>query len=216
MSLKRIDNDIIFKHFIVSRPGLNRNPSNINMSANRPSASSETITPSNHYFSLDDILASQERIPLTIKQNIPQLGFLDPQSHYQEDATVLLTGTTLELPLWMAKDFKAKNRAKLDLPKTWSLSQRQIIIADPNVVDLHKLGPYFYQSGCHILKYISVGQELDDEAETISNILVDTLTKRFRGIMDASANAEAQDTLINTGKQLKLLVTNIGRRHRFF
>ena len=186
------------------------------MSANRPSASSETITPSNHYFSLDDILASQERIPLTIKQNIPQLGFLDPQSHYQEDATVLLTGTTLELPLWMAKDFKAKNRAKLDLPKTWSLSQRQIIIADPNVVDLHKLGPYFYQSGCHILKYISVGQELDDEAETISNILVDTLTKRFRGIMDASANAEAQDTLINTGKQLKLLVTNIGRRHRFF
>lgn len=168
------------------------------MSSIGSSAMSEMLTSSNHYFSLDDILASQERIPLSMKQDIPQLGFLDPQSHYQNDATVLATGTTLELPLWMAKDFKAKNRAKLELPKTWSLSQRDIVKADPSVVDLHKLGPYFYQSGCHILKYISVGQELDDEADKIGNILVDTLTKRFRGIMDASANAEAQDTLINT------------------
>lgn len=153
----------------------------------------------NNYFSLEDILASQERVPITTKQDLPQLGFLDPQSHYQIDPTNLAAGTTLELPLWMVKDLKARGRAQVELPKTWSLSQRQIIHADPNVVDLHRLGPHFYQTGCHIVKQISGGQNLDDEAEAVSNILVDTLTKRFRRIMDASANAEAKDTLVNTG-----------------
>lgn len=156
------------------------------------------INSSNHYFSLDDILASQERIPLVTQQDLPQLGFLDPQSHYQTDPTVLVTGTTLELPLWMAKDLKVRNRAKLELPDSWSSSKREIIKADPSVLDLHKSGPYFYQTGYHILKLISNNQTLNDDAEAISNILVDTLTKRFRKIMDASANSEAQDTLINT------------------
>ena len=157
-------------------------------------------TSSNHYFSLEDILASQERIPLTTKQDLPQLGFLDPQSHHQNDPSILMTGTKLELPLWMAKDFKNRGRAKLEIPSTWNSRQRQIMSADPSVLDLHKFGPYFYQTGCHIIKHISEGQNLDDESEAIGNILVETLTKRFRGIMDASANAEAQDTLINTGK----------------
>lgn len=133
-----------------------------------------------------------------MKQDLPQLGFLDPQSHYQSDPTNLAAGTTLELPLWMVKSLTARGRAQVELPRSWTLSQRQIINADPNVVDLHKFGPHFYQTGCHILKQITSGQNLDDDAEAISNILVDTLTKRFRGIMDASANAEAQDTLINT------------------
>jgi len=168
------------------------------MSTLESSLRSEVINSSNHYFSLDDILASQERIPLVTQQDLPQLGFLDPQSHYQTDPTVLVTGTTLELPLWMAKDLKVRNRAKLELPDSWSSSKREIIKADPSVLDLHKLGPYFYQTGYHILKLISNNQNLNDDAEAISNILVDTLTKRFRNIMDASANSEAQDTLINT------------------
>ena len=157
------------------------------------------VASSSQYFSLDDILASQERIPLTIKQDLPQLGFLDSQSHHQNDPTILSNGTKLELPLWMAKSLKAQGRAKLDLPQTWSLSQRQIYTADPNVLDLHKYGPFFYQSGCHVLKLVSKGQNLDEEAESIAALLVETLTKRFRRIMDASANAEGQDTLTNTG-----------------
>lgn len=172
------------------------------MSTLESSLRSEVINSSNHYFSLDDILASQERIPLVTQQDLPQLGFLDPQSHYQTDPTVLVTGTTLELPLWMAKDLKVRNRAKLELPDSWSSSKREIIKADPSVLDLHKSGPYFYQTGYHILKLISNNQTLNDDAEAISNILVDTLTKRFRKIMDASANSEAQDTLINTGNYI--------------
>lgn len=172
------------------------------MSTLESSLRSEVINSSNHYFSLDDILASQERIPLVTQQDLPQLGFLDPQSHYQTDPTVLVTGTTLELPLWMAKDLKVRNRAKLELPDSWSSSKREIIKADPSVLDLHKLGPYFYQTGYHILKLILNNQNLNDDAEAISNILVDTLTKRFRNIMDASANSEAQDTLINTGNYI--------------
>ena len=164
-----------------------------------PSSAQMFVASSSQYFSLDDILASQERMPLTIKQDLPQLGFLDSQSHYQNDPTILTNGTKLELPLWMAKSLKAQGRAKLDLPQTWGINQRNIITADANVLDLHKYGPFFYQSGCHIVKLVSKGHNLDEEAETIATILVDTLTKRFRRIMDASANAEGQDTLTNTG-----------------
>ena len=154
----------------------------------------------NNYFSIEDILASQERIPVTTMQDLPQLGFLDPQAFYNTDRTTLTSGTKLELPMWMTKSLKGRGRLQVELPKTWNLSQRQIIKADPNVVDLHRLGPHFYQTGCHVVKLICDGQNLDDEAEEIGNILVDTLTRRFRSIMDASANAEARDTLVNTGK----------------
>ena len=161
------------------------------------------LVPSSHspdnYFSLEDILASQERVPITIMQDLPKLGFLDPSSVHQTDPTNLAAGSKLELPLWMAKALKGRRRIQVELPETWTPSQRQIINADPNVVDLHMLGPDFYQSGLHVLKLISDGQNLESEAEEVGNVLVDTLTRRFRGIMDASANAEARDTLVNTG-----------------
>ena len=127
-----------------------------------PSSAQMFVASSSQYFSLDDILASQERIPLTIKQDLPQLGFLDSQSHYQNDPTILTNGTKLELPLWMAKSLKAQGRAKLDLPQTWGMNQRNIITADANVLDLHKYGPFFYQSGCHIVKLVSKGHNLDE------------------------------------------------------
>ena len=153
-----------------------------------------------NYFSLEDIVASQERVPITIQQDLPQLGFLDPSSIHQADPTNLTAGSKLELPLWMAKALRGRRRIQVELPKTWSSSQRQIMNADPTVVDLHKLGPNFYQSGLHVLKLISDGgQNLESEAEEVGNVLYDTLTRRFRGIMDASANAEARDTLVNTG-----------------
>ena len=42
------------------------------------------------YFSLDDILASQERVPVTVKVDLPKLGFLDTS---RPDEISLKTGT---------------------------------------------------------------------------------------------------------------------------
>ena len=39
---------------------------------------SQSYAPS--YFSIDDILATQERVPCQIQTDLPHLGFLDPGS----------------------------------------------------------------------------------------------------------------------------------------
>merc|ERR1712083_1063932 len=66
------------------------------------------------YFSLHDILAEQERIPVVTNEDLPKLGFLDPSTS-TKDGT-LSKGTKMELPLWMAKSLKTRNRAQVHMP----------------------------------------------------------------------------------------------------
>ena len=40
-----------------------------------------------------------------------------------------------------------------DVPKNYRDTYREILTADANVVDLHKLGPYYYCFGTHLLKF---------------------------------------------------------------
>ena len=51
------------------------------------------------YFSLDDILATQERVPCLVEKDLKDVGFLDPGSESPD----LATGTKLELPFWMVE-----------------------------------------------------------------------------------------------------------------
>ena len=55
------------------------------------------------YFSLEDILATQERVPCQVQEDLPNLGFLDPGSDNQH----LARGTKLELPFWMVEGLKS-------------------------------------------------------------------------------------------------------------
>lgn len=41
----------------------------------------------------------------------------------------------------------------VELPKQYKEGYREILSADPNVVDLHKLGPYFYNYGNQLLRF---------------------------------------------------------------
>lgn len=150
-----------------------------------------------NYFSLDDILATQERIPITTRVDLPQLGFLDSSTVHQSDPTLLPAQTKLQLPYWMVKALKGKGpvtRIEVELPQTWSSTQRRIISAGPAVVDLNRLAPYFYESGRHLMSLVRDHRDCED----VGAVLVETLTKRFRKIADASANADARDTLVNT------------------
>ena len=51
------------------------------------------------YFSLQDILATQERVPCYVEKDLKDIGFLDPGS----DNVDLAKGTKLELPYWMVE-----------------------------------------------------------------------------------------------------------------
>ena len=104
-----------------------------------------------NYFSIEDILATQERVPCEVETDLKNLGFLDPGSDNQD----LARGTKLELPYWCVDGLRSnqsRSYLTVDIPKTFKEVFREIMSADPLVVDLHKLGPYYYEFGRHLIK----------------------------------------------------------------
>lgn len=56
---------------------------------------------------------------------------------------------------------QAHNFVSVDVPKTFKEVFREIMSADPLVVDLHKLGPYYYEFARHLMKLtVTEGQSI--------------------------------------------------------
>ena len=138
------------------------------------------------YFSIDDIIACQQRVPCQFELPVYRLGFLNPNSSDEH----LQVGTKLELPLWLARVLCSRRRqiVSVGLPKTYREAQRDILSADANVVDLYKLGPYYYSMGVKLLCFEHL------ERADLSKSLLETFLNRFRWIMDSSQNAFQSDT----------------------
>lgn len=146
------------------------------------------------YFSIDDILSTQERIRCQLLVDIPKLGFLesssssslndDKKEEKEEQLLSSLTANTkLELPYWMVYSIcncKTRFASLPELPIIYSRIQRQIFAADASVVDLAKQGSHFYRQGRHLL-------ELNfDEKRQVGITLLQAYQQRFRSIMDAA------------------------------
>jgi len=145
----------------------------------------------NSYFNIDDILASQEKVPCTFLCKVIDLGYID-QSTTDVD---IAQDTKLELPIWLAiRLTKGVNNTPISVqtPKHYNEGYRNIYTADPNVVDLHRLGPFFYLFGGKLLSL-----HLPD-GEEIAEILLKTFQGRFRKIMDGSQNALHKDLTSQT------------------
>ncbi|KAG8238747.1 hypothetical protein J437_LFUL018575 [Ladona fulva] len=157
-----------------------------------------------HYFSIDDIMATQERLPCKFEVDVLRLGeycrnqakiimsnttalkvakksFLDPSSDDED----IKTGTTLELPYWLARALCNRNRSivSVNIPRIYKEAYREILKAEASVVDLHRLCVYFYEFG----SYLS-GFNHRDSTE-IGNLLVQCFKDRFRLIMDWAQNS---------------------------
>ncbi|XP_075994888.1 DNA replication complex GINS protein PSF3 [Genypterus blacodes] len=139
-----------------------------------------------NFLSLDDILLSQERLPSRTECAFPRLGFLEKSSDTQD----IPEGTKMELPLWLAKGLYERKRKVLsvELPKVYREGWRTVFNADANVVDLHKMGPYYYGLGSQMLHFES------PENPDIAHTLLHTFMGRFRRNMDSSQNAYNEDT----------------------
>ncbi|GCC26434.1 DNA replication complex GINS protein PSF3 isoform X7 [Chiloscyllium punctatum] len=139
-----------------------------------------------NFFSLDDILMTQEKVPCRTLMLLPRLGFLDKSS----EADLIPEGTKMELPLWMAKGLCDPKRRIISAgtPKVYQGSWRTIFSADAKVVDLHKLGPYYYAFGTQLLHFNN------PENTEIAQTILQTFVTRFRRIMDSSQNAYNEDT----------------------
>ncbi|XP_054633808.1 DNA replication complex GINS protein PSF3 isoform X2 [Dunckerocampus dactyliophorus] len=147
-----------------------------------------------HFFSLDDILLSHERLPIRTDVTFPRLGFMDKS----RDSSDIVEGLYEQ----------NKGMLSVELPKVYRQGWRTVFHADPAVVDLHKLGPYYYGLGSQMLHFDS------PENQDIAHILLQTFMGRFRRTMDASQNAYKEDTsaLVERLDRLEKVLFHSGQR----
>ncbi|XP_005152330.1 DNA replication complex GINS protein PSF3 [Melopsittacus undulatus] len=141
-----------------------------------------------NFLSLDDILMSQEKLPGRAETSLPRLGFALGQGTGTGDA--ITEGSKLEIPLWLAKGLHDSKRRiiSVELPKIYKEAWRTVLSADASVVDLHKMGPYYYGFGSQLLNFDN------PENPEIAQAILQTFISRFRRIMDSSQNAYNEDT----------------------
>ncbi|XP_028139840.1 DNA replication complex GINS protein PSF3 [Diabrotica virgifera virgifera] len=132
-----------------------------------------------NYFSMEDILATQERTPCKIVQTIPNMGHLNSSSAEKD----LQPGTSHEFPLWLVSEisFSRQPLVQPDLPKIYKEAYREILKADACAVDLHKFNLYFYELGSNIKHF--------DRKEEVHETLLHTFRTRFRQLMDLADNS---------------------------
>ncbi|KAM8985260.1 DNA replication complex GINS protein PSF3 [Ara ararauna] len=140
------------------------------------------------FLSLDDILMSQEKLPGRAETSLPRLGLVLGQGTGTGDA--IPEGSKLEFPLWLAKGLHDSKRRiiSVELPKIYKEAWRTVLSADASVVDLHKMGPYYYGFGSQLLNFDN------PENPEIAQAILQTFISRFRRIMDSSQNAYNEDT----------------------
>ncbi|XP_026539976.1 DNA replication complex GINS protein PSF3 [Notechis scutatus] len=148
------------------------------------------LGPDENFLSLADILMSQERLPCRAEVAWPRLAaFLARADAAAAPGKALPEGSKLEIPLWLAKGLYDKRRIlSVELPKVYKESWRTVFNADASVVDLHKLGPYYYGFGSQLLNFDN------PENTELAQSILQTFIGRFRHIMDSSQNTFNEDT----------------------
>ncbi|XP_046662610.1 DNA replication complex GINS protein PSF3 [Homalodisca vitripennis] len=156
-----------------------------------------------HYFSIENILASQERVPCKFTKKVLNMGHLDPSSETKD----MEQGTVLELPYWIVKTLSNRevNVVEVEPPKVYKENYRDILKADANVVDLHKMSKFFYQFG-KLLSYIETWNSGD-----MRKMLVQTFRDRFRQLMDWAQHMSADQQMTERLDDLERQVLANGR-----
>ncbi|KYN22154.1 PREDICTED: DNA replication complex GINS protein PSF3 [Trachymyrmex cornetzi] len=156
------------------------------------------------YFSLTDILCTEERISCKIEVTLPRLGFLDLSSESED----LKPGAKLELPLWLAQPLNKVRESiiSVDIPKTYKEGYREILLADACTVVLNKWNPYYYELGMYLRKFNN------RDCEMIIDSLLLTFRSRFRLIMDWAQNPVSDPMLISLLPRLEKELFLTGRK----
>ncbi|NXY37315.1 PSF3 protein, partial [Pomatorhinus ruficollis] len=161
-----------------------------------------------NFLSLDDILMSQEKLPGRAESVLPRLAMLLGQG--AGSAESIPEGSKLEIPLWLAKGLHDSKRRiiSVELPKIFKEAWRTVFSADANVVDLHKMGPYYYGFGSQLLNFEN------PENPEIAQTILQTFIARFRRIMDSSQNAYNEDTsaLVARLDELERALFQVGQK----
>ncbi|NXD73050.1 PSF3 protein, partial [Eolophus roseicapillus] len=157
------------------------------------------------FLSLDDILMSQEKLPGRAETSLPRLGFALGQGTGTGDA---ITEVTARQGYYYHSQQTPRGRAGANgggqaQGALGAEAWRTVLSADASVVDLHKMGPYYYGFGSQLLNFDNpenpeIAQAILQATSVLpvsnSAYLLQTFISRFRRIMDSSQNAYNEDT----------------------
>lgn len=144
------------------------------------------------YFNIDDIIAEDERTPLTWRLNAEGIAWLD-SSLVGEDVR---EGQPMELPLWLAEELKLKDLVEVALPKAYSRKSRANIKADAVAAKLRELSPFFYSVGLRLGPLLRE----HEEAKLLSQDVREVLADRAAGILQRARTGLGADVSSYRGK----------------
>lgn len=143
---------------------------------------------STNYYSIVDILVTQEKILCTADTTLHGLGTADASFESPDVAP----GQTLELPLWYAVHSSAVRSRFLryQVPDIYKNKLKDICEADALAVDLGRMSKFFFEFG----QYVT----LHDRTNTVAKMLYETCRARCRSLIDLCKDATKE--LKNTKK----------------
>ncbi|XP_053679274.1 DNA replication complex GINS protein PSF3 [Anopheles nili] len=130
-----------------------------------------------NYYSLEDILITQERVPCHTTQDLYKMGFLDAS----EQSANLSSNHKLELPLWVL--LQQDERSPLfeaQIPSIYGAAYKEIYKADANYVELGALCKYYYELGIYLTRF--------DRQNNVSEMLLSAAQERMKRLKDLCQN----------------------------
>ncbi|XP_055314680.1 DNA replication complex GINS protein PSF3 [Sitodiplosis mosellana] len=133
-----------------------------------------------NYYSIPDILVTQEKIPCIAEALLHGIGTLDPTF----DKPNISRGEKIELPLWYAIHQTRLSRSRtlnFQVPDIYKSRLKEICEADALAVDLGRMNKFFYTFGQYVVPF--------DNSNTLAQMLYETCRARCRLLIDLSKDA---------------------------
>ncbi|KAI9063404.1 GINS complex Psf3 component [Trametes sanguinea] len=129
------------------------------------------------YYSIESILAENQKIQCTFKIDVPDMGHLDGGK-----AGDIKALSKVQIPLWMAYILIYSDYADFTIPPPFSARVRNALNAEPRSVRLSALvgqGGWWYGFGRMIMRLLN-----DVPAEELSGVLTNTFRARLPDVID--------------------------------
>ncbi|KAI1792988.1 GINS complex, Psf3 component [Ganoderma leucocontextum] len=129
------------------------------------------------YYSIESILAENQKIQCTFKVDVPDMGHLDGGK--VGDIKAL---SKVQIPLWMAYILIFSDYADFTVPPPFAARVRNALNAEPRSVRLSTLvgqGGLWYGFGRMIMRLLN-----DEPSEEMSKVLTETFRARLPEVID--------------------------------
>lgn len=159
-----------------------------------------------NYFSLEDIMVTEERIPCKTQNVIRRLGFLIPGSGKED----IGQDEQLEVPLWLVLKLIEQKRKdlKMDIPKIYKEKTRDVFEADAKVINLFRVNPHYYEFGNYVSRLNH------RESKLILEIIIQTFQDRFRIIIDWADNIMTEPSKVQQLDTSERSLLKMGHKSR--